>query len=307
MEKLTRRELIKGGLSTGLALVVGKNLLGERRKMNKAKFRLKYAPHFGMFVHHAGNDLVDQLKFAADEGFRAWEDNGMKSRPIAEQERIAKAMSQLGMEMGIFVINPNTAWKPSFSTGSKEGVDEFVKECRSAVEVAKRVNAKWMTLVPGTMDPRLDKGFQLANVIDGLRFGAEVLEPHGLVMVMEALNSRRDHPGMVLSKVADAYLICRAVNSPSLKILYDFYHQQIEDGNLIPNMDLCWSEIAYFQIGDTPGRAEPMSGETNYRNVFKHVYEKGYKGILGMEHGMSKPGKEGERALIEAYRWCDDF
>jgi hydroxypyruvate isomerase len=97
------------------------------------------------------------------------------------------------------------------------------------------------------------------------------------------------------------------VNSPSCKILDDLYHQQISEGNLIPNMDMAWDEIAYLQIGDNPGRKEPTTGEINYKNVFKHVYEKGYTGVLGMEHGNSQPGADGERALIEAYREVDGF
>jgi sugar phosphate isomerase/epimerase len=85
-------------------------------------------------------------------------------------------------------------------------------------------------------------------------------------------------------------LVCKAVASPACKILFDMYHQQIREGNLIPNIDLAWDEIAYFQIGDNPGRKEPGTGEVNYRNVFRHVHGKGYKGILGMEHGNSLPG-----------------
>jgi hydroxypyruvate isomerase len=92
-----------------------------------------------------------------------------------------------------------------------------------------------------------------------------------------------------------------------VKILDDLYHQQISEGNLIGNMDKAWDEIGYFQIGDNPGRKEPTTGEINYKNIFKHIHDKGYKGVLGMEHGNSKRGKEGEQAVIEAYRYCDSF
>jgi len=102
-------------------------------------------------------------------------------------------------------------------------------------------------------------------------------------------------------------MICKAVNSPSCKILYDIYHMQRNEGHIIPTIDMVWDEIGYFQIGDNPGRKEPTTGEINYRNIFKHIYEKGYTGILGMEHGNSKPGKEGELAVIEAYRTVDAF
>ena len=85
-------------------------------------------------------------------------------------------------------------------------------------------------------------------------------------MVLEPLNFR-DHPGLFLKESPQAYEICKAVNSPSCKILFDIYHQQIQEGNLIPNIESCWDEIEYFQIGDNPGRMEPTTGEINYSNL----------------------------------------
>jgi hydroxypyruvate isomerase len=85
------------------------------------------------------------------------------------------------------------------------------------------------------------------------------------------------------------------------------YHQQITEGNIIPNIDRAWAEVGYFQTGDNPGRKEPTTGEMNYRNIFRHIHGKGYTGIIGMEHGNSKPGKEGELAVIKAYAECDSF
>ncbi|MFZ4508721.1 MAG: hydroxypyruvate isomerase family protein [Fimbriimonas sp.] len=257
-----------------------------------------------MFESHAGKDLVDQLKFAADEGFHGWEDNGMKGRSVADQERVAQAMTKLGITMGVFVANDIDWNNPTLTTGEQSHNDRFLQNCRDSVEVAKRVNAKWMTVVPGTIQPRLDHGYQTANVIEILRRASAIFEPHGLVMVLEPLNFR-DHPNLFLNKIAQGFEICRAVNSPSCKILFDMYHQQIHEGNLIPNIDLAWSEVAYFQIGDNPGRNEPTTGEVNYRNVFRHIANKGFKGVLGMEHGNSRGAKEGERAVIDAYRTCD--
>ena len=159
----------------------------------------------------------------------------------------------------------------------------------------------------GDVDLGLEKAYQTANVVEALRRASNILEPHGLVMVIEPLNWWADHAGQFLSEIPQAYQICRAVDSPSCKILFDIYHQQITEGNLIPNIDKSWSEIAYFQIGDNPGRKEPTTGEINYLNVFSHIHGKGYKGVLGMEHGNSKPGKAGEMAVIEAYRKVDTF
>ena len=173
------------------------------------------------------------------------------------------------------------------------------------MEVAKRVNATWMTVVPGHLDLRLEPDYQTANVVETLRRAAEILEPHGLVMVLEPLNPFRDHPGLFLTKIPQAYLICRAVDSPACKILFDIYHQQITEGNLIPNIERAWDEIGYYQIGDNPGRNEPTTGEINYRRVFEYIHRKGFQGVLGMEHGNAQPGSDGERAVIEAYRQVD--
>jgi hydroxypyruvate isomerase len=126
-------------------------------------------------------------------------------------------------------------------------------------------------------------------------------------MVLEPLNTLRNHPGMFLTTSPQAFLVCKAVASPSCKILFDIYHQQITEGNLIPNINAAWDEIAYFQTGDNPGRNEPGTGEINFRNVFKHIHSKGFTGVVGMEHGNSQRGQEGERAVINAYVAADSW
>jgi len=269
-------------------------------------FNLKYAPHFGMFNNTAGDNLIDQLNYIADQGFTAFEDNNLKKRSIEIQNEISKTMDKRGLEMGVFVAH-TIHWKePNLASGNKNKRKEFLDEIKSAVEVAKRINAKWMTVVPGYRDLRLNLSYQTINVIDSLKYACDILEPHGLVMVLEPLNFI-NHPGLFLTESPQAYEICKAVGSKSCKILFDIYHQQIQEGNLIPNIKNCWDEIAYFQIGDNPGRKEPTTGEINYKNIFKYIYSRGFEGILGMEHGNSKKGKEGEIAIIEAYKKVDNF
>ncbi|TDQ32621.1 hydroxypyruvate isomerase family protein [Zeaxanthinibacter enoshimensis] len=297
---IQKSALSGGAISLGGALAFGATPAARPTH----EFGLRYAPHLGMFKEHAGEDPVAQLTFMADQGFRAFEDNGMAGRSVAEQERIAKAMSDLNMSMGVFVAHTIYWEEPNLASGDPARQEDFLQEIKAAIAVAKRVGAKWMTVVPGHTDPRLTMGYQTANVIESLRKASAILEPHGLVMVLEPLNFY-NHPGLFLTGSPQAYEICKAVNSPSCKILFDIYHQQIQEGNLIPNMERCWDEIAYIQIGDNPGRNEPTTGEINYRNIFRFLHQKGYSGILGMEHGNSKPGKEGELAVINAYKEVD--
>jgi hydroxypyruvate isomerase len=114
-----------------------------------------------------------------------------------------------------------------------------------------------------------------------------------------------NHPGLFLQRTAQAYQICKMVDSPSCKILNDLYHQQITEGNLIQNMADAWDEIAYIQVGDVPGRKEPTTGEINYKHIFQWLHDRGYEGIVGMEHGIYKSGAEGEDRLVATYRSVD--
>ncbi len=269
-----------------------------------AKFKLKYAPHLGMFTNTVGEDPIDQINFMADQGFTAFEDNGMMRRDVALQTKMGEVLAKRNMTMGVFVVDKGGNMENTLAAGKKQNIEIFLDGCRRAVDVAKRVNAKWMTVVPGGFERNLPIGIQDANVIDALRRGAEILEPHGLVMVLEPLS---DSPDLYLQNSDQTFMICRAVNSPSCKILFDIYHMQKTEGHLIRNIDLTWDEIAYFQIGDNPGRKEPTTGEINYKNIFKHIYSRSTDFVMGMEHGISKPGKEGEERLIEAYREVDNF
>src|ERR687897_37668 len=251
---MQRREFLQKTAAAAVT-VPGAVALASAAAAPARTFRLKYAPHFGMFVIDAGDN-----------------------------------------------------WKVSLTTGKPEFRERFVKGCQEAVNVAKRCQARWMTVVPGYFHREQRIGVQTGHVIDALRAGADVLAPHGLVMVLEPLS---DNPDLFLRTSDQAYTLCRAVNSPACKILYDIYHMQRNEGHLIPNIDAVWDEIAYFQIGDVPGRKEPGTGETNYHNVFKHIHgrmqQSGRDFVFGMEHGNSAEGAEGERKVIEAYVRADSF
>lgn len=300
---LKNSTVLAGTLLTGTTVVANSTLKGADNAAGKP-FNLNYAPHDGMFKNSAGNSFLDQIQFMYDQGFRSIEDNGMAGRPVAEQEKIGNLLAKLGMKMGVFVVDKGGNGQNTLTANKQEHIDIFLKGCKQAVEVSKRCGGKLATVVPGDFTRYLPLDIQNANVITALRKGAEILEPHGIIMVLEPLS---DTPDLYLRTSAQTYMVCKGVNSPSCKILYDMYHMAKNEGNMINNIKLTWDEIAYFQIGDNPGRNEPTTGEVNYKNIFKFLHEKGYKGVLGMEHGNSRPGKEGEQRVIEAYRESDSF
>jgi len=306
---IERRHFLQAGVRGAAALAAAQALAAARGDQaapsGATPFRMKFAPHFGMFRHLAGKDPIDQLKFAADQGFTAWEDNRMKDRPVKLQERIARTMQQLGMEMGVISALRGVWNSVNFAGEDAAAREKILQAIRQAVDVAKRVHTRLLVVVPGLADAKLPKDYQTANCIDLLRRCCDIVEPHGLTMVIEPLNRKTNHPGAFLYGSPQAYLICQAVDRSSCKIQFDVYHQQITEGNLLPNIDRCWPQIGYFQCGDNPGRKEPGTGEINYVNVFRHIHKKGYRGIVGMEHGNARPGAAGERAVIAAYRRVD--
>jgi len=309
----SRRDFIKKA-TTGAALLAAPAILGSAKASAQQKasdavtpFKLKYAPSLGMFRQHAGQDPIDNIKFIHDQGFRAVFDNGLMRREPALQEKIMAELQRLGMDFGPFVLRADSG-KQDFVLKTQEVRDMLVAQMKEGVEVSKRTGAKQALVVLGRYDMKLHMDYQTANAIDNLRYCCEIMEPAGVMIVLEPLNHHTNHPGLFLKGIPQAYAICRAVNSPFCKIVDDLYHQQISEGNLIPNMEASWSEIGAIHLGDNPGRNEPTTGEINYKNIFRYLYNKKYDGTICMEHGVSQRGtKEGEARVIQAYRECDSF
>ena len=308
----SRRNFLKRA-TAGAAILAAPQVFGRTSALNQQKapdavkpFKLKYAPSLNMFREHAGKEILDNIKFCYDMGFRAMFDNGLMGRPVEDQVKIANEMKRLGMELGPFVLYADFK-VTSLVLSVPETREMLVNKMKEGVEVAKRTGVKWALVVPGRYDEKLHRDYQTANVIDNLRYCCDIVEPAGLTIVLEPLNTLKNHPGLFLTGMPQAYAICRAVNRTSCKIVDDIYHQQITEGNLIPNIEASWSEIGAFHCGDNPGRNEPGTGEINFKNVFKYIYSKKYEGVICMEHGISSRTKEGEASCIKAYRDADSF
>lgn len=303
---MNRRDFVRRSIEIGTLAPLSGAAFGASPidpASRSAPFTLRYAPEFGLFSDAAGEDVVDQIQFGYDHGFRAWEDTFLLDKTVDEQEQISSALQKRGMDFGMFVGHV-TFEAVTFAGNDDTTRERVLDEVRRSAEVARRMNTEFVHIVLGRAHPSLKEGYQMANAIDLLRRCRDILGKHNLTMIIEPMNHRIDHPGMFLHEVSQAHALCTAVEGPC-RLLFDIYHVQIQEGNLIPNIDQAWDQIAYFQVGDTPGRNEPLSGEINYRTVFAHIHRKGYEGFLGLEHGTSQPGADGERAVVKAYRTCD--
>jgi hydroxypyruvate isomerase len=131
--------------------------------------------------------------------------------------------------------------------------------------------------------PEISENEKYHSVLDGLHRIAELAEQANVVLNLEPLNTKVDHPGYWLNHVELGFELVRIVNSPYQRLLFDCYHAQIMDGNLIPNLIKNMELIGHIHVADAPGRHEPGTGEVNYRNIFKALQTAGYDRYVGME------------------------
>ncbi len=177
--------------------------------------------------------------------------------------------------------------------------DEFLNQIYLAIEAAKQMDSKRLVVLAGNEMGGMPRSVQMSNAVGALRAAAPVLEKNGITAVVEVLNTYVDHAGYFLYYMRDAAELIDRVGSPSVKILCDLYHVQIMEGNLITNIRTHIDRIGHFHIGDHPGRHEPGSGEVNYRNVFRAIFDLGdsYQGYAALEYRPLAPLEENLAAM----------
>ena len=298
---MERRQFLKQTAVAGGALALPATPAAGQQEGRKGKYRLRYAPRLDFLSKELA--ILQRLEKFAEHGFDATEYNGLMNHPLPEVEEMRKKLDSLGIEMGIFVANPK-GWREAGMV-LPEQRDAFLGQIKQALDYHKVIGNRWATVITGPEKVGMPRGQQRINVIEALRRAADLLEKTNLTVVVEPLNQWVDHAGYFLSTSEEAAEVMHAVNSQHVKILFDMYHQQITEGNLINNIRRYYQYIGYFQVGDVPGRREPGTGEVNWRNVFKAIHELGFKGILGMEHGLSVAGMPGLLKCFDEYRKAD--
>lgn len=267
-------------------------------------FKAKFAPHLGL-LPTAPEGFLEQLQFAYDLGFRAWEENWLNRQEPALQERIGEFVRDKGMELGVTVITGGQG--VHFYAPTDEGVEKILTDMRKGVELAKRTGQTNMTMIPGPRDESMPREKQIEQAVDLMRRCCDIVEEHGIILAQEPLSHGVAGGAPLLRSFEDGHRLCELVDRPSCKLLADFYHEaEIGNGEkLIENAEKAWDQISYVQYGDSPGRKEPGTGNQDLAAVTRWLREKGYTGLIGMEHGTSKGGEEGLAALLAAYRQID--
>ena len=221
------------------------------------------------------------------------------------QEQIGAFAKDKGMELGVTVITGGHGVK--FYDPTDDGVAKVLADMKTGVELSKRTGQTNMTMIPGPRDESMPREKQLEQSVDLMRRCCDVVEEHGIILALEPLSHGVGGGPPLIRSFEDGHLLCELVDRKSCKLLADFFHEgQIGNGDkLIENAEKVWDQVSYVQYGASPGRKEPGTGKLDYVAVTKWLREKGYTGIIGMEHGVSKSGEEGLKALMAAYRRID--
>jgi hydroxypyruvate isomerase len=298
---MERRRFIKTALLVGGRFVLPVTM-AKAAQTKARKYHLRYAPHLTILSKEL--TIPQRLDLIAEHGFDATEYNGLLNHPLNEVEEIRKKLDSLGIEMGIFVANPG-GWKTAGVVEPKQR-DAFLDEVKKTIEYHRVIGNHSATTLIGPAIPGASRSAQRRSAVEGLKRAADLLEKTELALVVEPLN-QIDHPGFFMTHSDELAEIIAAVNSKHVRMLFDLYHLQITEGNLINNFRAYVDLVGYIQTGDVPGRKEPGTGEVNYRNVLKAIYDAGYRGIVGLEHGTSLPGRAGVLKMFEAYRQADTW
>ncbi|MCX8066146.1 MAG: TIM barrel protein [Candidatus Hydrogenedentes bacterium] len=266
------------GLGAGSLLMSAKPVFSatpEDKPFSRAK--LKMSAPLDWFP---GDKPEEKLEIVAKWGLPAFE----WLHPKGDFKSIRAKADSLGLQLscivGVGAIAPRQMVDPTDH-------DRLEKQFRERIEVAKQLNCKRLIGLTGNERKDVSRDEQKGNIVKFLKRIAPIAEDNQVFVVVEALNPLVDHPGYFLTRTDETMEILSEVNSPNILMLFDIYHQQITEGNVIRNLTQNIKKIGHFHVADNPGRKEPGTGELNYKNIFKAIAESGYDGFVALECGHS--------------------
>jgi len=231
--------------------------------------------------------FLDRIDCVAEAGCSAFEFWGWRSKDI---EGILQRKRKCELDVSVFGVD-HRGRLVDYTTK-----DEFIKGIRDSIEVANKMECPSLIVTVGNEMEGVPRNEQHESIVKCLKEAARLVEKADITLVLEPLNVLVDHRGYYLYSSAEGFQILEEVNSPNVKLLYDIYHQQITEGNLIDTITKNIGSVGHFHVADVPGRHEPGTGEINYVNVFRSIDEAGYEGFVGLEF---KPLADPKVALKE--------
>ncbi len=293
MSSPTRREVLAGGAALAAGAGIARGQEGEAADKPGRTPKTRFAANVEMWWRSL--PFLDRIRAAAELGFPAIEFWPWRGKDV---DAIAELCGELGVEVAQF-----TAW--GFTPGMNDPAnhERFLEEIEASCATAETLGARKMTVVAGNDRDGVSQEEMLAQVTAGLKRAAPIAERHEVMLILEPMNVRVDHPGHCLYGSVDAVRICREVDSAYVKINWDLYHMQISEGDLTGRLRDGFDQVGYLQLADHPGRNEPGTGEIHYPRVLRAAYELGYRDYVGLECRPKSDELSAARAVHRADRW----
>jgi len=242
-------------------------------------------------------EFTDRIDAYAKMGFSACEFWGWKNK---DMEGILRKIEKNRMKISSFGIDPSLQIVDPKNKGA------FVKAVEETITAAKKLSVTTLIVTTGKEMAGVPRQAQHESIVNSLKAAAPAAESAGVTLVLEPLNILVDHKGYYLSTSLEGFQVIKETGSKSVKLLYDIYHQQITEGNIIQNVAENIGLIGHFHSADVPGRHELGTGELNYRNIIQKIKETGFSGYIGLEFLPLKPSKEALQSCIDAGKGvCD--
>jgi hydroxypyruvate isomerase len=233
-----------------------------------------------------GKDFCECIRTVKSLGYDAVETYSWRSLDL---DAVRRTMDETGVELISICTTEFNLTDPAFR-------EKWIAGIRESCVAAKKLGANRLITQVG-MDTGRPRKEQHTSIVEGLRAGAPILEENGITCMIEPLNTLVNHPGYYLTSSNEAFDIVREVGSPNVKVIFDIYHQQVMEGNIIPNVVNNLDCIAHLHGAGHPGRNELQFGENDYRVIMSAINNAGYTGALGLEY---KPLLDPIESLIEA-------
>jgi len=277
--KASRRNFLKTATAafavTSVGAISNNAFASEKKEVKKPGQtpNTKFAINIEMWWKNL--PLLERIEKVAEYGFSAIEFWNCGGKDL---DAIAAKCKELGISIRQF-----TAWGFNPALNDPKNHDLFEEKIKEAIQVAKKLNCHKATVVGGNDQEGMTQEEMHQHIITALKRVKPLVEEAGLMLILESMNVRVDHKGHCLYGSPAAVKICREVNSPMIKINWDFYHMHISEGDLCGHLNEGFDQVGYIQVANHPGRHEPGTGEIYYPRVLKELKKLGYDDYVGLE------------------------
>lgn len=247
------------------------------------------AANIELLFGEVGADPADRVRAAARAGFDAVEMGGTSGKDI---KTLATVLSDTGVSVTCVVAEPYCSF-----TFPGTDLGPFFAGPKCGIENARALGAPRIVVTCGVGFPAANRSENLKKLIEAMSLAVERTAGSGVNLVIEAINTRIDHPGALLDRTADAVYVARAVNSGSFRIVFDLYHSVVNGEDTATELANAAGLVDYVEIADAPGRGEPGSGGIDWPGFFSVLRTSGYAGPIGLEVFPAGPSAESLRYI----------